>query len=390
MRLIATCPEETKDALIHELVALGAQEIEPGFRAVSFSADEALFYEAHLWLRTASRVLRVIKEIPARTPPMLYSQARRIPWHELWSEQHGMRVEVLGVDREGVSAKQAITQVREAIRDVFEHHRGRAPKVDVDDAKVVVVAHLAKGRCTLSLDTCGKALHKRGYRESGHPAPIKETLAASLLILAGYDGSQAFMDPMCGSGTIAIEAAMMALAKAPQIHRKKGDFNFEWLEGFDRRLWRETQERARRDRREAPPAPIVASDLEPAYVALARKSALAARVEKYIQFETRRFQDAQAPAPSGILVTNLPYGERLAAGGADVKLFYEEIGDTLKQRFAGWRAALLAADESPYKLIGLKTTRKIPIMNGNIPCKLLIYDIYAGSRRGRTAVTDAH
>jgi putative N6-adenine-specific DNA methylase len=185
---------------------------------------------------------------------------------------------------------------------------------------------------------------------------------------------------MCGSGTIAIEAAMMAVKKAPQVHRKKGEFNFEWLRGFDRELWRTTQDRVRAEKLEAAPAPIVASDINPAYVAMAQKSALDARVERYMTFATRRFQEVEPPGERGVLVANLPYGERLGPGDVDLATLYEQIGDTLKQRFGGWRAALLAAESSPYKAIGLKPSQRIPIMNGSIPCKLLIFELYAGAR----------
>ena len=190
MRLIATCPEETKPALAMELQALGATDLVPGYRAVAFEATDALFYELHLKLRTASRILRVIREVPAKSPEMLRSQARRIHWHELFDAQHGFMVESLGAVAEsgGMAPKQVITQVRESILDVFERNGGRKPTVDVAEPKVVVVAHLANGRCMLSLDTSGKSLHKRGYREPGHPAPLKETLASAILILvrAGY------------------------------------------------------------------------------------------------------------------------------------------------------------------------------------------------------------
>jgi putative N6-adenine-specific DNA methylase len=386
VHLIATCPEETKPALLHELQGLGARNLVPGFRAVAFDADDALFYELHLKLRTASRILRVVKEVPAKNPPMLYSQARRIPWCELFDDRHGFMVESLGADEQGggMPPKQVITQVREAIRDVFNREVGRAPPVDTEEPKVVVVAHLSQGRCMLSLDTSGKSLHKRGYREPGHPAPLKETLAAAILVMAGYDGTQPFMDPMCGSGTLAIEAAMMAVRKAPRIHRKKGEFHFEWLKGFDRQLWRATQDRVRAEKLEAPPAPIVASDIDASYVAMAQKSALKARVEKYMTFATRRIQDCEPCAGSGLLVTNLPYGERIGAREGDVRQLYEEVGDTLKQKFSGWQAAILAASESPYKAIGLRPSRSVALMNGSIPCRLLIFELYAGSRRATT------
>ncbi|MBL8270467.1 THUMP domain-containing class I SAM-dependent RNA methyltransferase [Steroidobacter sp.] len=383
MQLIATCPEETKPALVLELEALGASSIVPAYRAVAFEASDALFYELHLKLRTASRILKVIKEVPAKTPEMLRSQVRRIRWGELFDARHGFMVESQGddADQGGMAPKQIITQVRESIREVFERSQGVAPTVDRAEPKVVVVAHLRHGRCMLSFDTSGKSLHKRGYREQGHPAPLKETLAAAMLIMAGYDGSQPFMDPMCGSGTIAIEAAMIAVRKAPQIHRKKGEFHFEWLKDFDRELWRVTQDRLRAEKLEAPTAPVVASDINATYVAMAKKSALDARVEKYMNFSTGRFQDAEPPATSGILVTNLPYGERIGSSEGDIVQLYQEVGDTLKQKFSGWQAAILAASASPYKAIGLKPKRTIALMNGSIPCKLLIFELYAGTRR---------
>jgi putative N6-adenine-specific DNA methylase len=378
-RLIATCPEEIKEALVRELEQLGVRDIEPMFRAVGFTPDERQYYEAHLKLRTASSIMRVIKVVAAKTPVMLYSQAQRINWPELFDVQQSFKVEVLGADHGPLTPKVVLTQVREAIREVFQFKLGKVPKVDAEDGRVTVVAHMYEGRCTLALDTTGKSLHKRGYRESGHPAPIKETLAASLLALAGYDGTQPFMDPMCGSGTIAIEAALMAVKRPPLLLRKKGDFAFEWHKDFNRGLWREVQESARGEILETSPVPIVASDVESKYVTMTQKSALTARVERNMTFTTQRIQDATPPAPSGVLVSNLPYGERLAE--TDLKQLYEEIGDALKQRFAGWRAALLVVEASPHKFFGLKTTRRIPIRNGNIPCKLLIYDLYAGSGR---------
>ena len=384
LHLVATCPEETKAALALELQSLGVQELQPGFRAIEFPVGPALYYELHLRLRTASRLLRVIKTVPARNGPMLYSQVRRLHWPEWFDARHGFMVECLGVDAAAggsLGPKQVITEVREGIRASFAAAGAGEPKIDTEEPRVVVVAHVARGRCTLSFDTTGKSLHKRGYRESGHPAPLKETLAAAILRYAGYDGTQPFLDPMCGSGTLAIEAAMIAVDKAPQIHRHKGEFNFEWLGDFDRPLWRATQDRVRLAKLEAPRAPVVASDIEPKYVEMARKSALKARVERYVQFATTRVQDVEPPGEQGLLVTNLPYGERIGGAATDVAQLYGEVGDVLKQRFGGWRAAILAAEASPYKAIGLKPSRSILLMNGSIPCRLLLFDLYAGSRR---------
>lgn len=383
MQLIATCPEETKGVLAAELAACGATAIEPGYRAVHFEADERTFYELHLRLATASRILRVIKDIPAKTQEMLRSQAARIHWDELFSVDHGYLIEGIPTERgpEFMRANDVSKAVREGIQDSFLKSRGKTPKVDLKEPKVIIVAFVRRGRCLLSFDTTGKSMHKRGYRLDGHPAPVKETLAAAILRLAGYDGTQALLDPMCGSGTIAIEAAMMALHKAPQIHRKKGQFLFEWLKDFNRNLWRDVQEAIRQERLATPPAIVRASDISEAFVDMARVNALRARVEKDMEFGVARFQDVEAPAPTGILVANLPYGERLEKGSPDLPTLYKEIGDTLKTKFKGWTAALLAAEDSPYKVIGLKPSRKIPLLNGSIPCKLLIFEMYEGSRK---------
>ncbi len=383
LHLIATCPEETKDVLTAELLALGATRPEPSYRAVHFEADARVFYEAHLKLATASRILRVIKDVAAKTPEMLRSQARRVHWSELFAVERGYLIEGVAGDRgPGCMTSNEISKaVREGLQDAFMNQLGKIPKVDLKEPKVVIVAFVRNGRCMLSFDTCGKALHKRGYRLDGHPAPVKETLAAAILRYAGYDGTQTLLDPMCGSGTIAIEGAFMALHKAPQIHRKKGEFLFEWLKEFDHKMWREVQDEVRLERLAQPAAKVIATDIAPRFVEMARANALRARVEKDMEFDTMRFQDQTAPAPTGILVANLPYGERLEKGSPDLETLYKEIGDTLKKQFSGWRAALLAAEDSPFKAIGLKPTRKIPLLNGAIPCKLLIFDLYSGTKR---------
>ena len=385
IQLIATCPEETKDILMEEIKALGGKDIKSGFRAVEFSVDERTFFECHLKLRTASRILKVIKTFSAKTPEMLFSQARRIQWDKLFDVTRGYLIEGIPGDRgpEFMKANDISKRIREAVQEVFMKHIGKIPKVDLEDPKVVIVAFIRQGKCIISFDTCGKALHKRGYRLEGHPAPIKETLAASLLKIAGYDGMTAFHDPMCGSGTIAIEAAMIAMNQSPLILRKKGDFLFEWLLDFNHKLWREVQDESRDNKLEDPYAKIFASDISEKFVEMAKKNAVRARVEKHMEFSVGSFFDLPAPAESGLLITNLPYGDRLMKD-EDLKAFFKEIGDTLKQKYSGWRACLLAAVDSPYKFVGLKPTKKIPVLNGNIKCTLLIFDIYSGTKRSTT------
>jgi putative N6-adenine-specific DNA methylase len=198
---------------------------------------------------------------------------------------------------------------------------------------------------------------------------LKETLAASVLLLAGYDGSEALLDPMCGSGTLAIEAAYIALNKAPLIHRGKDDFGFEHQAGFDRALWRRVSDQARAAKRPAPPAPIFASDIRQAYVDLARKTALRARVEKHMTFSSSSLQELKPPAATGLLVANLPYGERIDA----LPALYREVGRTLRERFSAWRAALLVPAEAPAEALGLRPEREVVLKNGALDVRLLIF-----------------
>ena len=232
---------------------------------------------------------------------------------------------------------------------------------------MTLMAHVRAGVCTLGLDTAGRALHKRGWRLGGHPAVLKETLAASILLLAGYDGSEPLLDPMCGSGTLAIEGAYIALGKAPLIHRAKDGFGFERQAGFDRALWRRVSDQARAAKRARAPAPIFASDLRPEYVELARQTALRARVEKHMTFSTASFFELAPPASSGLLVANLPYGERIGA------LPLREVGRTLRGKFAAWRAALLLPAAAPAKELGLAPEREIALKNGALDVRLLLF-----------------
>lgn len=381
--MIGTCPEELKGVLVKELQALGATEIEPGYRAVQFTVDEAGFYRAHLWIRTASRLLRVLKEFSASKKEFVFDQTRRIRWPDVFSAEHSFAVESFGGDNtEGALQLGEINdKVREGVIQSFTNLVNKAPKVDRYENRVGIVAFVRKGRCILSIDTSGKGLHKRGYREEGHPAPLKETLAAGVLNLLGYDGSQILLDPMCGSGTLVIEAAQIAVRKAPFIHRAKGDFGFEWLKFFDNSVWRKIQDQAREGQLEAPPKPIYAADMSSAFVELARKCALKARVEKYITFAVKRMQEQEGNDTPGLIVANLPYAERLGED-KEVMELYKQVGDVLKSKFPGWRAGLLMPDAMPSGAIGLKPTKTLKLLNGSIKIKLLIIDMYAGSKRG--------
>ena len=367
-----------------DLATYGATDIKEGFKAVRYRADQATAYSIHLKLGTASRILKIYREGAALSRKALFFQATKIKWDLLLDQNKTYLVEGVAGDRgpNAPSSNEISKAIREAIEACHKKRQLQPPKVDLKDPHHVIVGFYYGGKICISIDTSGKSLHKRGYKVGTHPAPIKEHLAHGLLKLAGYDGSQPIMDPMCGSGTFAIEAAYIALTKAPLIHRKKGDFGLEHLKNFDRTLWRETQDEARQMRGGELPQPIYAFDISPEYVNMTKKHALRARVERHLEIDRRDFLSAPPPPTKGLLICNLPYGDRLSqSDGQDLAAFYKAFGDTLKKQYTGWRAAILTAENAPWQSIGLRASKRLKIQNGGINCKFLIYDLYEGSHK---------
>lgn len=368
---IATCPHETVEVLAAELKALGIQDQTRLHRGVAFHTDLETAYRAHLLLRTASRLQRVVREFSCPDIPTLQTELQKIVWPEWLRSQRAFAVEPVLTDpsAQALGEKEIVTAVVQSIqKSAFEKS---APPFDPEtDNPISIILFIRNGSCVLGIDTAGRALHKRGWRTGGHPAVLKETLAASILLLAGYTGEEPLLDPMCGSGTIPIEAAYIALNKAPLIHRGKDDFALEHLAGFDRTLWRRVSDQLRAAKKNALPAPIYASDIRAEYVAVACAAALRARVEKYLDFSIKPFQSWIAPAPSGLLVANLPYGERIGTGV--IHALYKNVGSVIKERFSNWRLALLVSNEAPIHLLALKSPKEIPLMNGALPVKLLL------------------
>ena len=384
--MLATCPEEVKPVLTQELQQLGMTAIKPEFKALRFKATEEQFYKAHLQLRTASGLFWILREGKAPHRKVLFSQAGRIHWEELLDSRHSFRVDGIAGDRgpDAMKSNDISKVVKQAIQDRFAFKKLPCPKVDPKDAKIKIAVLIHRGRYSISIATSGKSLHKRGYRAGRHPAPMKETLAAAVLKLAGYDGSQVLLDPMCGSGTLPIEAAQISLNKAPLIHRKKGEFAFEFLKNFNRGLWRQLQEECRLLRAEEREQPILARDISDKFLADAKASALRARVEKYIDFESGDFLKLKKPYPTGLVVINLPYGARLQPEREALEKLYSDIGHHLKHQYTGWQAALISSKDAPWAKIGLKPREKKTILNGSIQTKVQIYDLFAGKKRNQT------
>ncbi len=342
---------------------------------VSFRGGLDEVYSANLWLRTATRVLRQLSEGPADSREALYDLASKVAWEELVGRGQTIAVEAAGKAAAFSNTGFAALTVKDAVVDRLRARWGSRPDVARKGADVRLHVHLAGERSAVALDSSGEPLSHRGYRPRGGPAPLSETLAAGALLLAGFDGARPFLDPMAGTGTIAIEAALIATSTAPGSRRS---FACEgWRDHEPARL-AEAREAARA-RRQPPTAAIVASDNEPRAVAAALRNAREAGVGDVLKVEVKDVRELVLPGERTVIVTNPPYGERLGSP-AELATLYHELGDALKRRAAGATAWLLVGNLELAKSIGLRASRRIVLFNGPIECRLLRYDLYEGSK----------
>jgi len=374
-QLYATCPDELTGLLANEIAFIGGTNVRTAYRVVYFNASQEVAYKVHLHSRLASRIYRVLKEIPAHSPTIIFDKAKKIRFHELFTAGQAVSINVVAAHDEGPIPTHLIgSKLREAINDCFQHHLNVMPNQSSRDAVIGITGYFHHKRLMVSIDTSLESLHRRGFRVEGHPAPLKETLAAALLAVCEYDGTTPFFDPMCGSGTIVVEAAQMAINRAPGLLRKKGGFGFEYLLDFDSGVWQAIREQARAAERPAP-AGIFASDIDPLFVKNAEKTFKNARLETVVQLETRDFFLTEKPAERGLLIGNIPYGVRMTEKDVSAE-FLRAVGDHLKNHFKGWRCGILAPTSSLLKGIGLKPQKQAPFLNGTVPVKLLVFDIY--------------
>lgn len=381
---LATCPEELKPILALELEKFDVQDITHVYRGIKFRCGLKKAYEMHLNLKTASRIFRILKTQRIKEQKDIFNCSRALSWHNIISSSRTYKINASNSNKgkDELPSNLISKLVRHGLEEKFNNRKVTLPTVELKDPQVTFMAHLQQDILTLCVDTSKIAMHKRGYKSFNHPAPLKETLASALIGFCGYDGTQPFLDPMCGSGTLPVEACYLALNKSPLIHRSKGDFGFEWLKDFDNKLWQEVCNEQRKQKKESIEAPIYARDISEEYVSKAQSNALKARVEKFINFKACDFFEMTPPPEKGIMIMNLPYGERLDKGYADTsEEYYKELGDHFKNNYQGWKIGVLAAENSPYKFIGLKPSKKIPLQNGSIPCKLLIFEVYEGSKK---------
>lgn len=382
MKFLATVSKGMEEVTAAELRDLGLPvlEISPGL--VSFKGKPEDAWKACLWLRSARRVLLPLGTFEAPDAEALYEGALARPWEDYLNPGLTFAVEASVRDSAFNHSGFVALKVKDAIADALRQRRGARPNVDRNDPDVRVVVHVGRETCSISLDCSGGPLHKRGYRVRPVAAALNETLAAGILLLGGYDGSVPFADPFCGSGTLCIEAALIATRTAPGLLRG-APFGFERWPGFDAKIWKGLFREAEAQLREAP-APILGSDADGAAVAAASANAERAGMDHRIRFKRRDAREFSPPkGPGGLIATNPPYGDHVGEG-EDLPGLYLAFGDALKNRCAGWRAFILTGTPALAKSIGLRPKRRVALFNGPMPVKLLEFEMYEGSRKGQS------
>jgi putative N6-adenine-specific DNA methylase len=373
----ASCPRGLEALLAEELRGLGARKPQSLPGGVAFEGDLRICYRANLESRLATRVLLKVGRSPYRNERDVHEGALAIGWPDWFSEKQSIRVDVKAIRSPLQSLDFATLTIKDAVCDRFRSDRGQRPDVDTRSPDIRIQAFLDKETASFYLDTSGDALNRRGYRKDAGEAPLKENLAAGIVRLTGWNPGEPFLDPMCGSGTLAIEAAMMALAIPPGHAR---GFGFERLAGFDRRRWEEARNEALARRLPARRLPIFARDRYGDELKKARANLEAAGLADCVELKQADILDTGAPADAGVMVANPPYGARL---GEDAELaeFYPKLGHTLKKYYSGWRCYLFSGDTRLPKLIRLSASKRTPLFNGPLECRLYEYRMVAGSNR---------
>ncbi|MCZ6677824.1 MAG: THUMP domain-containing protein [Candidatus Poribacteria bacterium] len=377
----ATAAKGTEPIVAKELECLHAQNIRATTGGVHFEGSMETLYRANLWLRTANRLLMPIAEFPCPTPQALYEHVRQIRWNDWMTLRQTLAVDCNCRDSRITHSRYAALKIKDAIVDQFRARTSRRPNVDLRRPDFRINAHITKDRCVLSLDASGDRLHLRSYRRQATEAPLRETLAATIVELVGWDNEGMFIDPMCGSGTIIIEAALKAINYAPGLLRcgdassRESSFGFQRWPGFDRKLWGRLIAEARDSIREKIPGRLLGYDISREAIQIASQNAKMAGLEKRIRFERGNVLNLYPRGNRGVIVCNLPYGERTGEL-EELKSLYKSFGDVLKQRCTGYTAYLFTGNLKLAKFIGLRTARRFTLYNGPIECRLLKYELF--------------
>lgn len=367
-----------EDVLAQELKELGATDIVPGARHVTFKGDKRLLYRANYELRTAIRILQPIYSFKTKHENHFYAKMYEFDWAKYFDVDQTFAIDGVTQSKYMTHSKYVALKAKDSIVDQFRSRFRERPSIDVQDPDIRFNVHISRENlCTVSIDTSGDSLHKRGYRRDTVEAPINEILAAGLVLLSDWKRDRAFLDPMCGSGTIAIEAAMLAKNMPPQKQRKI-PFGFVKRKDFDADLWDEVKREADAKISDFE-HDVLGSDKDFDAVSISRFNAGYAEVDDVVTFSRRDFKLAKAPAESGVLIFNPPYDERL--GVADVTAFYKAIGDALKKNWTGWEAWIISSNIGALKRLGLRASSRKNLFNGKLECKLMQFEMYDGTRK---------
>ena len=376
-KLFASCPRGLEIPLAAELAELGASGVQTIAGGVAFEGDTGVIYRANLESRIATRILAQLFTLPYRSEEDIYRASYELDWPQRFDVGRSIRV-YLTAQRCPLKSLDFLTlRIKDAVCDRFRSAVGSRPNVDTRAPEVRIHAFLDAAQFTLYLDTSGEPLFKRGARAAQGEAPIKENLAAGILKLTGWQPGMALLDPMCGGGTFLVEAAQIALGIAPGSARS---FGFERLKDFDAALWQKLRSEAEARSKPVVPLPIYGSELYGDTLKLAHSNLLAAGLAQAVQLKQANALEISAPAETGVLVANPPYGERMGEQ-QELAEFYPKFGDALKQKFAGWNCYILSADMNLPKLIKLQVSKRTPLFNGALECRLFEYKIVAGSMR---------
>lgn len=364
-----------EEVLAEELRGLGAENVMPGRRMVSFEGDMEMLYRANMCCRTALRILKPICRFMASDPDDLYEKAKEYDWSRMLNTKQTFAIDSVVNGDDFPNSRYVTYRVKDAIVDWFKDRSDERPSVRLQDADVMINVHIAAHQVTLSLDSSGESLHKRGWRVAQTEAPINEVLAAGIILLSGWRGDAPFVDPMCGSGTFLVEAAMIAAGINPGVYRRR--FAFESWPDFDR----ETFEKIYNDdsSEKTPAFPIIGCDISPRAIDIASRNLKSAGLAKYVNLQVRPIARwTEAPA-EGVLVTNPPYGERISVD--DMAGLYKTLGSQLKHIFKGYHAWVIGYRDEYFDAIGLAPSTKLTIMNGGLQCELREYVIFEGDYR---------
>jgi putative N6-adenine-specific DNA methylase len=378
-KLIAKTIFGLEEVLATELLKLGARDIEKLNRAVSFTGDKGMIYKTNLCLRTALRILVPVTQFEMRDEQSLYEGIKNIAWEDYMDVNDTLAVDcvlntVLFKHTQYISQK-----TKDAIVDRFREKQGKRPNVDLDKPTLRINIHVYDTTCSVSFDSSGESLHKRGYREQTNIAPINEVLAAGLILLSGWDGKSNFIDPMCGTGTILIEAAMFAAKIPPGYYRP--DYGFmRWKKylGFDEMLWKTIYD-ANINRIVQHTPPILGGEISHHVARKAKENLKIARVDDMISIREGDILDFDAPPGKGTVIINPPYGERMDKD--DLTVLYKTIGDAFKKRFTGYDCWIITSNMEALKFVGLRASRKIIVYNGPLECRFVKYEMYQGTKK---------